>query len=143
MGIYPLALAQYFLSQQPVSSQYSSRFATTGVEDDLVILADYPEARATLAASFRAKLQNSAYIIGDKGCIDIPNFWRADRCALFALDTKVDEFVDQRKGSGFEFQIDAASEAITLGKRETELMPHELSLVLQKQMDSIRSAIEH
>jgi len=142
MGIYPLALAQYFLSQQPVSSQYSCRFATTGVEDDLIILANYPDARATLATSFRAKLQNSAYIIGDKGYIDIANFWRADRCSLFTLDTQIDEFVDERKGSGFEFQIDAASEAIKQGKRETKLMPHSTSLVLQRQMDSIRSAIE-
>ncbi|MFT5676328.1 MAG: putative dehydrogenase [Paraglaciecola sp.] len=143
MGIYPLALAQYFLCQQPISSSYSSHFASTGVEDDLIILADYSEARATLATSFRAKLQNSAYIIGDKGYIDIPNFWRADRCSLFAMDSKVDEFIDERKGSGFEFQIDAASEAIKLGKRETELMPHSLSLDLQKQMDSIRGAIEN
>ncbi|MFT5312463.1 MAG: putative dehydrogenase [Paraglaciecola sp.] len=142
MGIYPLALAQYFLSQQPLTSQYSCRFAATGVEDDLIILADYPEARATLATSFRAKLQNSAYIIGDQGYIDIPNFWRADRCSLFTLDTQIDEFADQRKGSGFEFQIDAASQAIKLGRRETELMPHSTSLILQRQMDSIRSALE-
>ena len=87
-------------------------------------------------------MQNSAYIIGDKGYIDIPNFWRADRCSLFALDSKVDEFIDERKGSGFEFQIDAASEAIKLGKRETQLMPHSVSLVLQRQMDSIRTAIK-
>jgi predicted dehydrogenase len=141
MGIYPLAIAQYFLSQQPVSSQYSCRFATTGVEDDLIILANYPEARATLATSFRAKLQNSAFIIGDLGYIDIPNFWRADRCSLFALDDKIDEFVDERKGSGFEFQIDVASEAIKLGKGETELMPHKISLALQRQMDSIKREI--
>jgi predicted dehydrogenase len=142
MGIYPLALAQYFLGLQPVSCQYSARFAPTGVEDDLIILADYPEVRATLITSFRTKLPNSAFIIGDKGYIDIPNFWRADKCSLFALDTKIDEFVDARKGSGFEFQIDAASEAIKLGKLETELMPHNISLVLQRQLDSIRAAIE-
>jgi predicted dehydrogenase len=141
MGIYPLALAQYFLCQQPISSNYSSHFASSGVEDDLIILANYPEARATLATSFRAKLQNSAYIIGDKGYIDIPNFWRAQKCSLFELDSKIDEFIDERKGSGFEFQIDAASKAIKQGKRETELMPHKVSLVLQKQMDSIRAAI--
>lgn len=142
MGIYPLALAQYFLSQQPLSSQYSCRFAASGVEDDLIILADYPDARATLATSFRAKLVNSAYIIGDQGNIEIPDFWRANSCSLFALDSKIDEFIDGRKGSGFEFQIDAACEAIKLGKRETELMPHKTSLILQTQMDAIRGAIE-
>jgi predicted dehydrogenase len=141
MGIYPLALAQYFLAQQPLSSQYSCRFASTGVEDDLIILADYPQARATLATSFRAKLQNSAYIIGELGYIEIPNFWRAQGCSLFALDEKIDEFVEARKGSGFEFQIEAASAAIKLGKLETELMPHNTSLVLQQQMDSIFCAI--
>tara|TARA_R110000744_G_scaffold13499_14_gene39201 strand:- start:8254 stop:9228 length:975 start_codon:yes stop_codon:yes gene_type:complete len=141
MGIYTLAIAQHFIGQQPVHSQYRHRRAKTGVEDDLTILAQYRDATATLACSFRAKLQNSAYIIGEKGYIDIANFWRADHCALYVIDDKVDEFNEQRSGSGFEFQIDAASKSILADQQEAALMPLSTSLILQYQMQDILQAI--
>nr|WP_240919806.1 Gfo/Idh/MocA family oxidoreductase [Paraglaciecola sp. 20A4] len=143
MGIYTLAIAQHFIGQQPVHSQYRHRRAKTGVEDDLTILAEYCDATATLACSFRAKLQNSAYIIGEKGYIDIANFWRADRCSLYLIDQKADEFNEQRSGSGFEFQIEAASKSILSGQREAALMPLSTSLILQQQMQDILQAIAH
>ncbi|QHJ13026.1 scyllo-inositol 2-dehydrogenase (NADP(+)) IolU [Paraglaciecola mesophila] len=137
MGIYTLAIAQYFINQLPDLSLVSHKLAKTGVEDDLTLIAQYPDATATLACSFRAKLQNSAYIIGENGYIDIPNFWRADRCSLFQLDEKVEEFIENREGSGFEFQIDAASQCILDGEKEARLMPLSTSLLLQQQMHDI------
>lgn len=137
MGIYTLAIAQYFINQLPDLSLVSHKLAKTGVEDDLTFIAQYPDATATLACSFRAKFQNSAYIIGENGYIDIPNFWRADRCSLFQLDEKVEEFVENRRGSGFEFQIDAASQCILDGEKEARLMPLSTSLLLQQQMHDI------
>jgi predicted dehydrogenase len=142
MGIYPLALTQHFMQEQPLNARYSYRRASTGVEDDLLILAEYDDARASLGTSFRAKLQNSAYITGELGNIEIPSFWRANKCALFELDNKVDEFIDKRLGSGFEFQIEAASEAILQGEQECELMPLSTSLTLQKQIEAIFRGIE-
>lgn len=141
MGIYTLAIAQHFIGQQPIHSQTCHQRAKTGVEDDLTILAQYPHATATLACSFRAKMQNSAYIIGEKGYIDIANFWRADSCALYQADRKIEQFREQRKGSGFEFQIEAASQSILAGELETKLMPLSTSLILQQQMQDILAAI--
>ena len=59
MGIYPVAIAQYFLGSEPDDITVRSHQAPNGVEDDVVILASYSQgAMATLATSFRCKLQN-------------------------------------------------------------------------------------
>lgn len=154
MGIYTLAIAQMFTRQhfigqigQPFTRQqseysvYSHRRAKTGVEDDLTIVTQYPDVTTTLACSFRARLQNSAHIIGENGYIEIPDFWRADRCSLFQLDEKIDDFHHQRAGFGFEFEIDAASKSILAGEKEAKLMPLSTSLILQHQMHSILQGI--
>ena len=146
MGIYTLAIAQMF-TRQPFNRQqsehsiYSHRRAKTGVEDDLTVVTQYPDVTTTLACSFRARLQNSAHIIGENGYIEIPDFWRADRCSLFQLDEKIDDFHHKRAGFGFEFEIDAASKSILAGEKEAKLMPLSTSLVLQHQMHTILQGI--
>lgn len=146
MGIYTLAIAQMF-TRQPFTRQqsehsiYSHRRAKTGVEDDLTVVTQYPDVTTTLACSFRARLQNSAHIIGENGYIEIPDFWRADRCSLFQLDEKIDDFHHKRAGFGFEFEIDAASKSILAGEKEAKLMPLSTSLVLQHQMHTILQGI--
>ncbi len=140
MGIYPVAIAQYFLEQEPEDISVRTHLAPNGVEDDVVILAEYQQgAVATLATSFRCKLQNWAYIIGEEGYIAIPDFWRADRCSLFQLDEQIDQFIDYRKGLGFEFEIAAASADIQSGRLQSEQMPHEMSIAFQQVMARVRS----
>ena len=138
MGIYPVAIAWYFLQSNPISMDVLVRNAPNGVEDDLTFIFDYGETTATLATSFRCKLQNWCYVIGDKGWIAIPNFWRAHECFLYELDTQVDHFDDQRKGQGFEYEIESVSKDILNGKKESTIMPLHISLKFQQHMDLIR-----
>ncbi len=142
MGIYPVALARLFTSQAPSTIEVVSRFAPNGVEDDVVMLFNYDDCVATLATSFRCKLQNTAYIIGTKGYIEIPHFWRASECTLYVLHDAVDAFVDDRRGSGFEFQIAAASDDILRGRKESAVVNHAASLGFQEDMDRIRTNFE-
>ena len=86
----------------------------------------------------RGKLQNSAYIIGTDAYIAIPNCWRASACHLFVLDERVDTFVDDRNGSGFEFQIAAVSDDILQGRKESAVVTHAASLAFQQDMDRVR-----
>ena len=101
MGIYPVALAWFFLQEDAGEMHTVAHLAANGVEDDLVTVWKYADAVATLATSFRSKLQNWAYIIGEKGYIAIPNFWRASECQLYELDTLIDRFEDGRSSLGF------------------------------------------
>lgn len=139
MGIYPIALAWLFLQQDPERIQVVARRAPNGVDDDVVATFDYPDCVATLATSFRCKLQNWAYVIGEEGYIAIPDFWRAARCHLYRLDERIATFDDERTTLGFNYEIEAASADILQGRRESTLMPWSNSLKFQEHIERIRA----
>jgi predicted dehydrogenase len=137
MGIYPLALAQLFMQQAPQQFAVQGQYAPNGVEDDVTILASYPQVTASLTTSFRAKLPNGGFIIGTQGYIAIADFFRAKECALYELDEQVDHFIAEREGFGFEYQIEAACKHIRQGDLQAPLMSLATSLALQQQMEAI------
>ena len=142
MGIYPVALAWLFMQQDPERIQVSVHRAPNGVEDELNVLFDYGEgsesARAVLGTSFRSKLRNWAFIIGEDSYIAIPDFWRASECRLYRLDERVDRFRDTRRTFGFNFEATAAGDDILAGRRQSALMPWSTTLRFQQHMERIR-----
>ena len=142
MGVYPVALAALFSGQDPQEVSVVSRHAPNGVEDDVVATFNYDGSVATLGTSFRAKLQNWAYIIGEDAYIAIPNFWRANDCQLWVLDDMVDSFDDGRATNGFDYQIEAVNNDLLAGRTQSEIMPLAESLRFQRHMDLIRSRFE-
>jgi predicted dehydrogenase len=96
MGVYPVAFTALFANADPQDISVVSRHAPNGVEDDVVAIFDYPNLVATIGTSFRAKLRNWAYVIGEEGYIAIPDFWRANECQLWVLDDMIDRFEDGR-----------------------------------------------
>ena len=141
MGVYPVAIAWYFLGRAPVRVQVTARKAPNGVEDDLVAIFDYGRdtaCTATLGTSFRCKLQNWAYVIGEEGYIAIPDFWRASQCHYYRLDERVASFDDGRIHQGFCHEADAVNLDLTAGRRESETVPLTASLEIQRHMALIR-----
>ena len=142
MGIYPVALAWLFMQKDPVEMQVVAHKAPNGVEDDVVMVFDYGEdsegAVATLGTSFRSKLQNWAYIIGEESYIAIPNFWHASECSLFELDTRIDHFDDGRTSLGFDYETIASNEDILAGRQQNSIMPWDTTVRLQQHMARVR-----
>ena len=137
MGIYPLAITWLIYKSDPKNISVISRKASTGVDNDVNMLFEYEDALASLHSSFRSKLNNHAYIIGEKGYIDIPDFWCARECLLYEDKTIIDSFKDEREGSGFEFEIDAVSNDLLKGLKQSEVMPHNYSRKLQEHMQMV------
>ena len=139
MGVYPVALAWLFMRQDPRGLEVIARKAPNGVDDDVVMLFDYPEAVATLATSFRCKLQNWAYIIGEDGYIAIPDFWRANQCHLYRLDERIDQFHDNRQSLGFNYETVAVNNDLFNQKTQSDVMPWAHSLKFQEHMALVRA----
>jgi len=139
MGVYPVALAALFTGEDPLEVDVVSRHAPNGVEDDVAAIFNYRDCVATLGTSFRAKLQNWAYIIGEHGYVAIPDFWRASECQLWVLDEMVDRFDDARQTNGFNFQIESVNDDLLAGRKQSEVVPLSKSLRFQEHMDLIRS----
>lgn len=143
MGIYPVALACLFMQKDPVDMQVLAHMAPNGVEDDVAILFNYGEetdgAVAVLSTSYRARLHNFACIIGDKGYIEIPDFFRARECSLYQLDTRLDHFGDGRESSGLNYEAIAAGEDINAGRQQNQLVPWSTTLRFQQHMAAIKA----
>lgn len=137
MGIYTLAITHLFLPEDPSGIHVVARKAPTGTDDDVSLLLEYKDAVASLAASFRVKLPNWAFITGEKGSIAIPDFWRARECYLYEGEKLKDHFTDDRPGFGFNFEMDAVSRELLSGKKEPEIVTHSTSLQFAGLMDRI------
>lgn len=139
MGIYSLAIANFFSSGKFEAPVVHAQFAPNGVDNDVLLNANCDGALLSLGTSFQCRLKNSALIIGDKGYIELPDFWRADECALFELDERVDHFKDTRNSLGYNFEAQAVGEMILNGELQHPTMPHSTSVLLQEQIELIRS----
>lgn len=142
MGIYPIALARLFFDGEPASLNCVGRFAPNGVEDDVVMQFEYEQGVATLATSMRSTLPNTAYVIGTRGHIRLPQFWRAQQCLLYEDNECVDQFDDKRAGGGFEFQIQQVSEDLLAGKTQPDIVTHASSRAFQSDMDWVKREIK-
>lgn len=139
MGIYPIAMACLFTRSDPVRIEVVSRHAPNGVEDDVVAILDYEDCMATLATSFRCKLPNRTYVIGDRGHIVIPDFWCARECHLYRVDEHVDSFVDERQSRGYDYETRAVGDDLLQGRRESAIMPLAVSRSFQGHIAAIKA----
>lgn len=139
MGIYPLAVTRFFLGSEQIDWHVKGHRAPNGVEDDVIMLGTCGDTQATLATSFRCKLNNYAYIIGTNGYIAIHDFWRANSCSLFVLEDEVERFEDNRTTLGFNYEAEAVGADILAGKLESSVVSHQHSLWCQKQMEIIKA----
>jgi predicted dehydrogenase len=140
IGIYPIALSRLVLGQGPNQVHSLMKFASTSVDDEVYALFQTGEVTSVLTCSFRSKLANLGTLVGTRGRIELPRFWQAESALLYEGDTLVERFEDQRKGGGFEFEIEAASTDILQGRKQSQIMPHALSLALQEDMARVRKA---
>ena len=139
MGIYPVALLWLFLRCQPGRLEVMSQQAPNGVEDDLTAILDFGDCLATIGTSFRTKMQNWAYLIGEDGYIAIPDFWRARECMFYELDECKEHFVDDRRSIGLNFEIQAVIDDLVAGNKESSVVSLSDSLAFQQMMEQIRS----
>jgi predicted dehydrogenase len=137
IGIYCLALNRLIFEEAPQKILVSARFSPEKIDTELAGILEYPDYSASFHCSFLLKLPNVAYITGEKGYIKIPDFWRASECFLFQDNKLVEHYNDKRTTNGFDFEIEAACLDILNGKKESEIMPHRISLFIQDQMEKI------
>jgi hypothetical protein len=120
-----------------------SHLAPNGVDDEVLLQCDLGDCRATLAASFRCKLPNIAWLIGDQGLIKIPEFWRARECYLYHDEEPVDYFADERFGDGFEFEIEAVNRDLQAGLTRPSTVTWEDSVRFQEHMALVFSRMDY
>ncbi len=137
IGIYPIALNWLVMKQDPKNITVSGKKAPTGVDLEVNFMFEYDNSVSFLACSFSSKLQNTAYIAGTEGSIEIPNFWMSREAILHKNWEVKEHFKAPRHGFGFQYEIDRVSQDLLEGKKESEVFPHAYSTKLQEHMTMV------
>ena len=142
LGIYPIAFAYYITGRDPENIVASGQLTDTGVDERLGVTLQYNNLTASLFSSIVTRMTNTGRIFGEKGFIEIPEFWRAYECKLFNSEYNlIDTFHDNRISHGFIHEMQHANDLILQGAYQSPIMPHSRSYSLQKTMTEIHRQI--
>ena len=142
LGVYPIAVSQYLLGQDPISFGANATIGDTDVDEMIEVELNYPGGVVSkFFATFLTETNNELLIIGSKGRIRIHSlFFAADTATLYNDDGESTVSKPLRAG-GFEYEIDEAARCIEAGYLESPAMKHADSLANMELMDSIRAEI--
>jgi len=141
IGVYPITIAQYLFNKKPLAISSMASIGKTGVDEQLSLSLKYSENQiAHLSTSFLTTLENSAFIYGTNGYIQIPHFWHSKKAMLrsateevvFELDTPV---------SGYATEVNHMNEMIRSGRGESDVVTFEKTLEIMEIMDTIRAQV--
>lgn len=94
IGVYALSFARYFLNQAPNRIITTARFFETGVDEQSGIVLTNPSGQmAVISLSMRAKQPKRGVVSGDQGYLEVENYPRADRAAIYRLSADGPEWL--------------------------------------------------
>jgi len=142
LGIYPIAFSYFFMGRKPVNIISSGRIGSTGVDETTAMILDYGNITASLFCCMVVKTRNTGYIFGEKGYIEIPDFYKASMAALYNTEKELQEtYHDNRRSFGYNYEIQDATNALLAGKKQSDIATHQVSADLQEIMTEIRRQI--
>ncbi len=145
VGVYPLNFALMVFGHDFETIVSSAVMTERGVDSSNSFTLTYPDGRmAILNSTFRAVSDRKGIIYGTKGYMIIENINNPERIFVYEDDRSPDRkpvAVYERPAqiSGYEYEVQAAIDAVKAGKLECDEMPHEETIRVMEIMDSIRA----
>ncbi len=141
VGIYPISIACYLLNELPKHITGTADIGETGVDESSTYSLEFSNG---IMVDLRSSIVNAGsrdfHIVGTKGKITIPLFWRAES---FTLTLNNEEPVTQtfpHPCNGFEYEIEEVENCLRTEKKESDLCPLNDSLAIYKHFDTMRSS---
>ena len=140
LGVYTISFAHTFLGV-PNSVHAVGHLSDGGVDHQVAMIFDYPEAQALLHASMIAASANTAQIIGTEGRIEVDGTsWAPSVIRVVKDGATVREF-DGRVANGFQFQAAEVARGIGAGLTESPIMPWKATRDVTALIDEVRAQI--
>lgn len=142
MGVYCIALSRFVTGEDPARVLSSVRQAPNGVDVRTAATLEYRECVSQFTSGFLSNRENGMRIEGELGTIEVlGQFWASSEARLLRLNGRknelVETFSEPHRSNGFEYQIEAAQQAIRAGKLECPGMPWAATLGTARVMDQI------
>lgn len=125
VGCYPMAFMNFMMEEKPQIQEVKKEMLQ-GVDASTSFKMAYSSLVAELACSFVYDLDNKAEIIGEKGSIVIPNFWKAHEILFFGEENEKIVFENIPE---FKYQIDHFCSCIENHQKESPLLSHDFMLM--------------
>jgi predicted dehydrogenase len=142
LGVYPVAFSSYIMGRKPDRIIASGIIGSTGIDETTSMTFYYGDTSAVLHATVLAHTNNTGYIFGDEGFIELPFFYKASTCTLYNKERmQTDSFEDSRPSYGYDYEIQETIDCIRADQNESKLVSHQHSLMLQEIMTEVRRQI--
>lgn len=143
LGIYSIALSQFFMQSHPTKIQASAQMAGSSVDQTTLVNMQYASGvQSQFSCSITSHCANTMTLHGSEGKIVLPAmFWNTDQAVIEYADGTTEALDYPHKINGFEYQIDEMLATINAGKLASDALDHKQSLGIIQTMDEIRSQI--
>lgn len=140
LGVYPINFASILFGDDIESVSSVVTKSDLGIDEHCSILLKYNNGRiATLYANNRAKTACAGFVHGDNGYAEVSPINNPDCIKIYAKDGSLNEVIDRpAQITGFEYEVEAAVNAIRSGAVEVEKMPSAETERIMRLMDSLR-----
>ena len=139
LGIYPLNFAHIVFGGAPEASASLAWLGRTGVDEISSCLLRFPDGRmAMLTSTCKVAEIDEATIYGKKGRIRVEKFLRPVAIHV-EIESGTQTFDVRYPSSGFQYEIEEATNCILDGRTESAVMPLSESLAIIRLMDRFRS----
>lgn len=141
MGVYPITYAIDIMGSLPVKIESYAGILENGVDEHNLSIFQFENgAIASLSSALSVNVGKSAVFVGDKGKIEVDEFWVADKAYVYDNGGNlVDIFNEEERINGYEFEAYEVNKCIREGKLESDRLPLQDTLAIMEIMDGIRS----
>jgi len=144
IGIYPLFFALFLLGK-PQKLTAVAKMGSTKVDEECAIFLSYDSGQtANLHSTLLARTPTEAHIYCEKGFIHIPTQFHKPVSAINILEyegLKERVVTFDTQGIGYKYEAAELMHCLQVGKKESELIPHQFSLDLMELLDEVRQQI--
>lgn len=141
VGIYPLALAQSLIPDNPSHITALGTIGETEVDEQISVIMSHKNNKiVSFSSSIICDYPDDAFIYGTKGYIHIPNFWYSKKAYLIK-DNNTYEFTRETPAYGYAFEAQHVNQMIHQGRIISSQIPPIKTLQVLKIMDKIRDII--
>ena len=139
IGVYPVSMCHFLFDAAPSIVKSIAHIGETGVDVHTTVNFGFLDGKvADFCASLNAVTPGILHIMGTKGRIQIPEYWKCESALLYC-DGKEVEISMPHKCNGYEFEIQEVMNCIRSGKLESDKMNWHNSLEVMHTIDLIKA----
>jgi len=138
IGIYPVFLA-YLLLGVPRDFRVLAHFHETGVEKQIALLLEYPDALAVLYSGLSSHSEMKAEISCRDGSIFLNPRWHQAASYTVQREDEIRTLKHPLKGYGYTYEIEEVHACLNAGKTQSDLWSWADSSALHTLLDKIRN----